>query len=179
MPTNSTAATLANCQPRKPAIPSAVDDYENTVKDIIATSTSNLPTNPSTPKRSPTKTLYIVGDFSAPKNIRTVEWKFFLTEGAARPDCRNDFIYREARDISKLSSNQPVLPGGTFGLKLQGEQCEYKNSGNNQGRLFCGKVSRPIDCTRDAERPEDPKSQDSGVYVCGGVRRSVMFRCED
>lgn len=35
--------------------------------------------------------------------------------------------------------NNPPWPGGSFKLKIEGEQCEYKNDGTNPDRLFCPK----------------------------------------
>ncbi|KAF2274042.1 uncharacterized protein EI97DRAFT_444332 [Westerdykella ornata] len=42
------------------------------------------------------------------------------------------------------NTDNPPWPGGSFQLKIEGEECEYKNDGTNSGRLFCPK--REISC---------------------------------
>lgn len=58
------------------------------------------------------------------------------------------------------NTDNPPWPGGSFKLKIEGEECEYKNDYTNPGRLFCPK--REISCVEDGM-----KSKKEGSLRCG------------
>ncbi|PSN67822.1 hypothetical protein BS50DRAFT_665225 [Corynespora cassiicola Philippines] len=58
------------------------------------------------------------------------------------------------------NTENPPWPGGSFKLKIEGEECEYKNDGTNPGRLFCPK--KEISCKEDSM-----KSKKEGSLKCG------------
>jgi hypothetical protein len=139
------------------------------------------PTQPS----GPTKALDIVTDvLTMPTSLQDldrynqVNWLFFQTDYGKKVDCRQDPVYQEQRDLNRLSDvPYNSYPGGTFKLNLFGEDCEYKNSGDNPGRLFCG--SREIACVDDpADTNPADNTADKGMYECGEMTRQPVFMCE-
>jgi hypothetical protein len=105
-----------------------------------------------------------------------IAWLFFATDYGRKVHCRMDTVHIEKRigDLSK-----PAYPGGTFDLKLFGEDCQYKNNGINPGRLFCG--DKEIECKNDLNHKDGivigPKL-DGSNYMCGPSYRQAMFTRE-
>jgi hypothetical protein len=64
-----------------------------------------------------------------------VDWKFFATNYGNPVDARTDAALQAHRTEN---TDKEIFPRGTFGLVLFGETCQYKNKGNNAGKLFCG-----------------------------------------
>lgn len=137
---------------------------------------------PEDPPKGPTKALGIVADFMTQLKslegmaaFNKLDWQFFATEYGKTVDCRTDPVYHEERDIDRTKT-ATWFPGGAFKLKLFGEDCQYKNSGDNPGRLFCG--SREIECKDDPadKNPLDLKTK-KGNYECGDKTRQPVFTC--
>ena len=134
-------------------------------------------TEPLSPSNTPTKALSIKLDFRADifTNIdklvwNKLFWSFFTTDYGKAVGCRDDSIKTEMRNFDR-SNRTPLWPGGTFSLKLSGQECEYKNSGNNAGKLFCG--GRAIDCFVDAPRQDSSRD----FYRCGVNWRTSVVIC--
>ncbi len=106
-------------------------------------------------------------------------WLFFTTDYGHTVDCRadTDTVLNFARPENL---DQPaVYPGGTYDLKLDGKDCQYKNDGTNSGRIFCGDTQ--IACYDDpAHKPGvniNRSNIDGDNYMCGLEYRQPMFTC--
>lgn len=117
------------------------------------------------PTSVPTKALNILGQYvpGAP----TFDWLFLETDYGNGVGCRTDFLL-PPKTVPWASGGAVTYPGGTWPLTLDGSDCEYKNSGDNTGKLFCDEIE--IGCIDDpAEKNE---------YNCdGGYRRQPVFTC--
>ena len=137
-------------------------------------------TPPPPQPTGPTKALDIVADYPPLSSLQDiyvgrVDWQFFATDYGKKVDCRTDPVYREERTFD-ATSQALNYPGGTFSLKLFDEDCEYKNSGDNVGALFCG--GRTITCVDDpADTNPSDINADKGNYQCGDVLREPVFTC--
>lgn len=94
-------------------------------------------------------------------------WNFYTTTvGKAVGSCGETdgekITPGEGSSDVRLSGDleNPPWPGGSFKLKIGGEDCEYKNDGTNPGRLFCPK--KQIVC-----REDHMKSKKEGSVRCG------------
>ncbi|KAH7076789.1 hypothetical protein BKA63DRAFT_510777 [Paraphoma chrysanthemicola] len=134
--------------------------------------------------KGPTKALGIVYDMLLrPQSEHDLSmyarayWHFFATDYGKTVDCRDDPVRKDVREIDP-SIDVQWYPGGEFSLDLFGENCTYKNAGDNAGKLFCGEKS--IDCFWDP--PEaDPAFQGQkhkNRYDCfGNWQRQTVFTC--
>lgn len=148
--------------------------------------TVKLPEPPASPPEAPkpeapkerTKALGIVVD--TPLLSGRNYWKFFGTNYGTPVGCRDDPIRTDERAPrhGELVYEERALPGGEFALDLFGENCTYKNSGDNMGKLFCGDAWRTIDCYWD---PYDGYPvYKGGMYWCEfatKVLRRTMMTC--
>jgi hypothetical protein len=124
------------------------------------------------PPTDPTKALDILAEFVP--GASTLDWQFFTTDYRKKVECRSDWVYHENREWA--TDSPTTYPGGTFNLRLFDEDCQYKNSGDNAGKLFCG--DKTIDCVDDPadKNPSDPNA-DKGSYQCGDKWRQPVFTC--
>jgi hypothetical protein len=114
----------------------------------------------------PTKALNILAQYVplAP----TLDWLFLRTDFGHGVECRTDFLIPFST-ATWTSGGALTYLGGTWPLNIDGESCEYKNSGDNPGRLFCG--DRQYGCV------DDPAEND--IYSCtDGYLRQPVFTCE-
>jgi hypothetical protein len=99
------------------------------------------------------------------------QWHFYTTPVGHAVGCDTDSQAQEIQSQgpsdtkSDFKGDHKKLgwPGGTFGLNIEGEQCQYKSSGSNAGRLFCPK--REIECKEDGKR-----TTDQGLPGCSSSR---------
>jgi hypothetical protein len=138
---------------------------------------------PEIPKE-PTKALNIMSDHLSEANdgrefyghYYRLYWKFFETDYGKQVACREDPVRTVERIWRNLETQ--YYPGGEFSLKLFDEECIYKNSGDNVGKLFCG--DRAIDCYWDppTKDPTGGGKIDQNRYVCKkGWTRQTVFTC--
>ncbi|KAF1829315.1 hypothetical protein BDW02DRAFT_561370 [Decorospora gaudefroyi] len=135
------------------------------------------------PEPSKTKALGIVSDQmvrpqsleDVMNNAGKVYFNFFATDYGKAVECRDNPVLREQRPVNPDNTAR-TYPGGEFPLELFGEQCTYKNSGDNVGKLFCG--DKAIDCFWDPAE-KDPASgvTDKLDYDCGDWSRQTIFTC--
>ncbi|KAF2189327.1 hypothetical protein K469DRAFT_748010 [Zopfia rhizophila CBS 207.26] len=153
--------------------------YSSSAGESPSPSETLSPTETPPPESSP---LGFLPDYlTQPESLQDwgafnkIDWQFFATDYGKTVDCRTDPAYHEERDIDRIKEG-PWYPGGEFNLKLFGEDCQYKNSGNNPGRLFCG--SKEIECKDDPadKNPSDPNAE-KGNYKCGDKTRQPVFTC--
>ena len=142
---------------------------------------SSSPPQPAPPAPAqPSRALGVVVDFKDPTlgKQTELEWHFMDLSYGEKADCKPgvktvktppgpintepNFLYRPAG----------LSFGGTVSLDLNGRKCEYKNSGGNEGKLFCG--DRTIDCKVD---PGVKVPLKIGEYPCRGVLRTPMYTC--
>lgn len=121
----------------------------------------------SIPPSGPTKALSILGEYTP--GASTFDWLFFSTDYGTAPACRTDTA-TDPKTV-EFSDTGVTYPGGTWQVDLAGEQCEYKNSGDNPGALFCN--GKEIACF-DEETDSQP---DKGEYECGDKKRQPVFTC--
>lgn len=114
---------------------------------------------------TPTRALNILGQYvpGAP----TFDWLFLMTNYGSGVECRTDFLI-PFKTVSWAPNGAVTYPGGTWDLKVDGESCQYKNSGDNAGKLFCH--DEEYTCIDDpAEKNE---------YQCpNNYRRQPVFTC--
>ncbi|KAH7392248.1 peptidase S8/S53 domain-containing protein [Phaeosphaeria sp. MPI-PUGE-AT-0046c] len=146
---------------------------------------------PSTAPKEKTKALGIV--FGArgvneyigkPYEKITVEnrWLFFATDRGKSATCYKE---QDAVLASKINSKDwnlfenPGWPAGTYSLKIDNMDCDYKNDGKgNPGALWCKTLIKPIQCFE-----ENMRTAKDGATKCepgGGeqiMRRPVVY-CE-
>jgi hypothetical protein len=123
------------------------------------------PKEPEPPAR-PTKALFIKseqwrGSAASMFDMYLAQWKFYAQD-ITQPElqCRTDDpLYSTSFGVD-LSSDAQWYPGGDFPLDLFGENCSYKNSGDNEGKLWCGE--RAIDCVWVT--PDQEYECDEGVF---------------
>jgi hypothetical protein len=130
------------------------------------------PPPPLEPPKGPTKALSIGTEWVT--GAPTLDWQFFATDYGKKVECRSDWALRETRKIAPKGST--MHRGGSFNLKLFDQNCQYKNSGDNTGKLYCG--DKTIDCVDDPAY-KDPSSPtaDKGNYKCGNRWRQPVFTC--
>lgn len=121
----------------------------------------------SVPPAGPTKALSIIGEYTP--EASTFDWLFFSIDYDTGAECRTD-IATEPKTVP-FSDTGMTYPGGTWDVDLAGEKCEYKNSGDNPGALFCN--GKEIACFDEAGDSEP----DKGEYECGGKMRQPVFIC--
>ncbi|KAF2271292.1 uncharacterized protein EI97DRAFT_287071 [Westerdykella ornata] len=145
------------------------------------------------PPKGPTKALTIIADWP-PWNLQTMRdgsankvwWNFFATDYGKTIDCRNDPARYDAVNLDRIAlakSKKLVYPGGEFPMKLFDQDCTYKNSGDNVGKLFCG--DKAIECFWDPnntprEGEREPRPEDMKQYPCPGKDgwlRHAVFTC--
>jgi hypothetical protein len=113
----------------------------------------------------PTRALNILGQY-VPK-AKTFDWLFLTTDFGKGVGCRTDFLV-PFKTVPWAAGGAVTYPGGTWNLNIDGEECQYKNSGNNVGMLFCH--GRSITCINDPEEKNE--------YGCGGgYKRQPVFTC--
>ncbi|KAF1962964.1 hypothetical protein CC80DRAFT_434319 [Byssothecium circinans] len=98
-------------------------------------------------------------------------WRFFTTKigHAVGCDQKSELVNEitpEGPSDPKLpsdvdSKNMP-WPGGDFKLKIGGQECHYKNNGQNPGRLFC--PDREISCTEDSAKSRGSEKCDGYTF---------------
>lgn len=109
-------------------------------------------------------------------------WLFFSTDRGKSATCYKE---KDAVLAPKLDNEQwnlfenPGWPAGTYSLKVDNMDCEYKNDGKgNPGALWCKQRRYPIECFE-----EDKRTAKDGATKCeseGGeqiMRRPVVY-CE-
>jgi hypothetical protein len=97
-----------------------------------------------------------------------IKWRFYtVSAGKAVGSCGEtdgQEITPQGPSDPKLDSNtssdNPPWPAGTFKLKIEDQDCEYKCDGTNPGRLFC--PNKQITCVEDSA-----KSKKEGTKKCG------------
>jgi hypothetical protein len=97
-----------------------------------------------------------------------ITWKFYtVSVGKAVGSCGEtdgqEITPQDPSDPklpSNLSTDSPPWPAGTFKLKIEDQDCEYKCDGTNPGRLFC--PNKQIACVEDSA-----KSKKDGTMKCG------------
>jgi hypothetical protein len=109
-----------------------------------------------------------------------VNWLFFATDVGTDVECRQDPLTSREDTVDVLGDEDHTFyPGGTFDLEMPGFDgvCQYKNDGDDTGRLFCpGQEITCVDDPRDTN-PSDPNAE-KGDYECGDKRRDPVFICE-
>ncbi|KAF1994058.1 hypothetical protein P154DRAFT_586974 [Amniculicola lignicola CBS 123094] len=125
---------------------------------------STTPPSALTPKPGKSLSIAMVSSVNTHAGSANVDstWTFYTTTvGKAVGSCGETegekLTPEEGSTNVKLpaevagNTDNPPWPGGSFKLKIEGEECEYKNDGTNPGRLFC--PQREIYC-----KEEDMKS---------------------
>ncbi|PVH92050.1 hypothetical protein DM02DRAFT_701765 [Periconia macrospinosa] len=142
----------------------------------------NTPPPSPLPKPGNSLSIAMVSTVNAHSGGATVDstWNFFTTPvGKAVGSCGETegekLIPEEGSTNDKLPSDvagktdNPPWPTGSFKLKIEGQECEYKNDGSNPGRLFCPK--KEISCQEDSM-----KSKKEGSLRCGqGFFHAVVY----
>jgi hypothetical protein len=121
--------------------------------------------NQQPPSTGPTKALNILGQYvpGAP----TFDWLFLETDFGHGVECRTDFLI-PFKTVPWASNGATTFPGGIWPLTMDEQSCEYRNSGDNPGKLFCG--DKQIECV------DDPAEEEQ--YTCdGGFTRQPVFTC--
>jgi hypothetical protein len=129
--------------------------------------------NPPSPQPSPpapappTKAISIILQNYIDEVANTNSWLFFTTSIGVSVLCRSekDAISQvPTADDPAMVDNSP-WPTGTFPLRLDGMDCEYKNDGTNPGALWCKGRDGPIGCKEDDLRwSKKGKECDSGLW---------------
>jgi hypothetical protein len=97
----------------------------------------------------------------------TFDWLFLTTDYGKGVGCRTDFLV-PFKTVPWATGDAVTYPGGTWNLDIDGEECQYKNLGDNPGMLFCH--GRCITCINDPNEKNE--------YECGGgYRRQPVFTC--
>ncbi|ORY03129.1 hypothetical protein BCR34DRAFT_492642 [Clohesyomyces aquaticus] len=113
----------------------------------------------------PTKALNILGQYVP--GAKTFDWLFLETDYGHGVECRTDFLI-PFKTVPWATDGTVTYPGGTWDLVINEQPCQYKNSGDNAGKLFCG----------DKEHwcMDDPAEKNE--YQCpGGYTRQPVFTC--
>lgn len=130
------------------------------------------PPPPAPHPKDLTKALDILAEFVP--GLPTLDWQFFATDYGKKIECRSDPVYHEER--KRAPGDATMYPGGTFNLTLFDEECQYKNSGDNTGKLFCS--DKTIDGINDpADKNPSDVHADKGNYRCGEKWRQSVFTC--
>jgi hypothetical protein len=142
---------------------------------------TQIPQKPEPPKpQGPTKNLVIIGEqlknLRTPSDIvtfRTAYWNFFTTDYGKPIGCRMDPIHVETRPKNP-AKNGLLYPNGEIPLQVFGEKCTYKNSGDNEGKLWCG--SRGITCVYSPNNNPPTPGRPDNFYTCKAdwVRQQVI-----
>jgi hypothetical protein len=144
------------------------------------------PASPPPPPAPPTHLLYIVlqghiiGQLGMPyvKAETDNEWLYFLTKVGTYNLCADANRARSVKTGGSRSMlDNPPWPGGTWRFLWEaGQDCEYKNNGQNAGAIWCVGRNDPIQCRAD------DKKADKGPTTCvpgdyGLIRHAVVV-CE-
>jgi hypothetical protein len=121
--------------------------------------------NQQPPPTGPTKALNILGQYV--RYAPTFDWLFLETDFGHGVGCRTDFL-TPFTTVPWAVGGVDTYSGGIWPLTIVGQSCEYRNSGDNPGRLFCG--DKQFECV------DDPAEKDE--YPCdGGYTRQPVFTC--
>ncbi|KAJ4348760.1 uncharacterized protein N0V89_010138 [Didymosphaeria variabile] len=128
----------------------------------------------------PTKSLSIVAEYRNGDilDLTKIHWKFFQVDYGKAAGCDDEPVREEIRDRVDLDGTTLNYPGGTFDLKLWDQDCQYKNQGDNQGKLYCGDQSH--ECLDDpADKNPSDINADKGIYKCADdtQTREPVFLC--
>jgi hypothetical protein len=146
---------------------------------------STTPPSALTPKPGKSLSIAMVSSVNSHAGFAIVDsnWNFYTTTvGKAVGSCGETegekLIPEEGSTDVKLppdvagNTDNPPWPWGSFKLKVEGEECEYKNDSTNPGRLFCPK--REISCVED-----NMKSKKEGSLRCSsGVFFHAVIYCD-
>jgi hypothetical protein len=128
------------------------------------------PSPPTSPEAPKTKALSIV--LQNEINVGNEnKWLFFVVDRGVSPLCKkeNDALAAfNAKDSPTLVDEAP-WPGGVYKLKIQGlGDCEYKNSGNDPGALWCS--GKAISCNEENMKSKGEK----GTKTCATGDLSIQ-----
>ncbi len=103
-----------------------------------------------------TKALSIIMQNHFLQNTKGVEindnsWLFFETNKGQSALCQQetDAPLRTPRD-KNANVNNPPWPGGTYNLRINDMECQYKNNGANPGALWCNGNNVPVTYYEDS-----------------------------
>jgi hypothetical protein len=126
----------------------------------------------------PTQALSIILQNYIDEISNTNSWLFFFTAVGVSALCKSDkeaVLQSSTADDPAMVDNPP-WPGGTFPLKLDGMDCEYKNDGGNPGALWCNGRSDAIPCRMDLLKGvEKGKVCDQGLWT---IAQHPVVLCE-
>jgi len=129
------------------------EDHDN-AEEESPESNPETPSDPPPPPPPPaaTKALSIILQNTVDQVGNVNNWLFFATDRGVSALCRKEgtaIANSPAKDGSTLVDNPP-WPGGTFKLRVDNMDCEYKNDGGNAGALWCN--GKAISCQEEVAR---------------------------
>lgn len=99
-------------------------------------------------------------------------WRFYSVPYGTASECNDKPVTTAAagKEVIGLGVNNPPFPAGTFDVKTQDGDCQYKNDGNgNPGALWCG--DKAHSCKAHAN-----KDQRSGDVLCENLPKKSEDR---
>jgi hypothetical protein len=147
-------------------------------KNAGANGLSNPSSPPSPPPQAPkTKALSIILQNYIDESSNDMTWLFFATDYGASVLCHSDKkALLKTKAARATDIDNPPWPGGTYQLKLDGMNCEYKNDGTNAGALWCKERNGPITCKADDMRAaKKSKVCDAALWR---IEQHAVVACE-
>ena len=99
-------------------------------------------------------------------------WRFYAADYGKAVHCDDEDIDVPHPYAPEHSLDGNKFPGGTWKLKMWDEDCEYKNSGDNLGMLFCG--ARQIRCFDDPSWIKGGKGPTAGDCLIVTAMSRIM-----
>ncbi len=102
-------------------------------------------------------------------------WLFFETDKGQSALCQQetDALLRTPMD-KNANVNNPPWPGGTYNLRINDMDCQYKNNGANPGALWCNGNNVPVTCYEDSMKAQQT-SQNCGGDPSTYTQHSVVY----